>query len=578
MSFKSALTTTFLLLGLLLSGLVLAMKMLADARNTVAAVENRRYESYRLADQLRQSSEDLTRLARTHVATGDPRFKEWFYKIRAIRNGTEPRPLQYDRASWIWTLGQHENEPTGPPKSLEQLIQEQQFTDEECDMLREALHASDQLAQLEHEAMTVVEQNKLPSGVITPEGESPAAWALKRVLGEEYRTRKADIMRKIDAFFALQDARTMREVESARATEKAYLMTAWLIGTATIAACIASFFYLSRRVLLPVRQLATHAEDLTDGHYDRRAQVTGCTELESLAQSFNTMAGAIENDIAHRNRLEHNLELSKTDAEHAYQKIQSDLQAAAKVQQSLLPEIMPNIPSLSFAYTYMPCDTLGGDTLNVFDLDERHVALYLVDVSGHGVQSALLASSLSHMLAPVHQAHSLLWDYDAELNEYLIASPHTVAERLNKRFPLNPDISQYFTIHYGVLDTKTHRYRFISAGHPRPILVSRGKEPLLISAKGPAIGIQPSPTFEETELKLGSGDRLYFFSDGVLEAANAQGVPFQDAALFELLSTLHEVDLNSSLQRLLNNVQEWAGNVRLDDISAMALEVKATAS
>lgn len=369
------------------------------------------------------------------------------------------------------------------------------------------------------------------------------------------------------------EQRTRQEVTLARQNEKFYIRLAWVLGILATIACVGAYIHLTRHVLRPVGMLVAQSEQLAVGNYSKRAVVRGCSELESLAGSFNTMAGAIETDIARRETAEHALLIAKNDVEEAYHQIRSDLLAAAKVQQSLLPEIMPDIPGLSFAYAYQPCEELGGDTLNVLQMDDRHVVLYIVDVSGHGVQAALLASTLSHVLTPVKQSHSILWNYDVEQGENSLAAPHVVAERLNTRFPFNPELNQYFTIHYGVLDVETLLYRFISAGHPRPVLLSPGKAPETIPASGAGIGLVPHVLFKETEIQLKAQDRLFFFSDGVLEAANPEGVAFQDAALFESLTKILNGNLHNGLQQLITDVQRWANHTNLDDISVMALEV-----
>ena len=89
------------------------------------------------------------------------------------------------------------------------------------------------------------------------------------------------------------------------------------------------------------------------------------------------------------------------------ERMRQDLQAAVKVQESLLPVQLPRIEGLDFAWLYRPCDQLGGDTLNLYRLDENHLGFYVLDVSGHGVSSALLAVQVSRFLSPLIAAGSL---------------------------------------------------------------------------------------------------------------------------------------------------------------------------
>ena len=97
------------------------------------------------------------------------------------------------------------------------------------------------------------------------------------------------------------------------------------------------------------------------------------------------------------------MELASRNAElmSVNQRMRQDLQAAVKVQEALLPVSLPQIPKHQFAWLYRPCDQLGGDTLNLFRLDEHHLGFYVLDVSGHGVSSALLAVQVSRFLSPL---------------------------------------------------------------------------------------------------------------------------------------------------------------------------------
>lgn len=106
--------------------------------------------------------------------------------------------------------------------------------------------------------------------------------------------------------------------------------------------------------------------------------------------------------------LEKNLFVRNQELERINQRMKLDLTAAAEIQKSLLPSRPPQVPGISIGWEFRPCDELAGDILNVFQLDEHHLAFYVLDVSGHGVPAALLAVSLSRMLSPEIDSASLL--------------------------------------------------------------------------------------------------------------------------------------------------------------------------
>ena len=119
MSIRTTLITVFVILLLLLLGSVLTMWRLVEVQTEATASEHRRHESYRLADQLRQSSDDLTRMARTYVVTGDPLFEQYFRDILDIRNGKKTRPEEYHGIYWDFLTASREPVPkTGTAVSL----------------------------------------------------------------------------------------------------------------------------------------------------------------------------------------------------------------------------------------------------------------------------------------------------------------------------------------------------------------------------------------------------------------------------------------------------------------------------
>ncbi|MCH1438763.1 MAG: response regulator, partial [Rubripirellula sp.] len=118
-----------------------------------------------------------------------------------------------------------------------------------------------------------------------------------------------------------------------------------------------------------------------------------------------------------------NLAELNSELEGKNQKMAHDLAAAAKIQQSLLPSETPNIPSVKLAWNYVPCDELAGDFLNFFPLDDRHLAAFVVDVSGHGVASSLLAVTVGRVMTPMVSSTSLLVKPSEQQNETRIVSP-----------------------------------------------------------------------------------------------------------------------------------------------------------
>ncbi len=181
------------------------------------AADNR-YHSYLLASELRQSSDDLTRLGRTYVVTGDPSYEQQYNAILDIRNGKAPRPQEYNRIYWDFVAaGQAKPRPDGETVPLQELMKKSGFTDEEFAKLKEAQANSDGLVQLEVRAMNAVKGKFADAqGNYTVAGPADMELARKLVHSKEYHQFKAQIMKPIDDFFVLLDKRTAETQQTAR--------------------------------------------------------------------------------------------------------------------------------------------------------------------------------------------------------------------------------------------------------------------------------------------------------------------------------------------------------------------------
>lgn len=203
--------------GLIIS-LVIAILMLGKTADELRDAENRRYESYLLADELRQSSDDLTRLARTYVITGNKKYAEEFRQVVAIRNGQLPRPEHYERIYWDFVDGgEVKPRPDGEAVPLLELMRRQGFTESEFALLRESAARSDALVTTEDRAMNALEgfypdASGANSQVMSPELEA----ARNMLFDESFHANKAQIMKPIDNFFVELDRRTGAEVSQAR--------------------------------------------------------------------------------------------------------------------------------------------------------------------------------------------------------------------------------------------------------------------------------------------------------------------------------------------------------------------------
>ncbi|HOY68443.1 MAG TPA: SpoIIE family protein phosphatase [Candidatus Ozemobacteraceae bacterium] len=280
--------------------------------------------------------------------------------------------------------------------------------------------------------------------------------------------------------------------------------------------------------------------------------------------------------------LENELRQRMTRLEEANQAIaranalmKQDLYAVAKIQTSLLPSSLPAVSEAEFAWTYKPRLELAGDGLNVFRLDEEHVGFYVLDVSGSGTAAALLSVSLSRTISPFPVQSTLLKSLIPGPPGYRLSPPAEVLAKLNNQFPFEADLIQYFTIFYGILNVKTSRLRYASAGHPLPVVFRTGGEVTSLDGGGYPIGFVEQASFEERDVALRRGDRLFLFSDGLAEAHGSDGRQFGRFGMTEALGRLARGNLKECVNGLIAEAEAWCGPGGFhDDVSLLAVGLR----
>ena len=142
--------------------------------------------------------------------------------------------------------------------------------------------------------------------------------------------------------------------------------------------------------------------------------------------------------------------------------------------------------------------------------------------------------TLSRLLSPPSDPSSILIR-DADVsNRFDITPPAEVAARLNRLFPFDSATEQFATMVYGILNAATGEFRYVSAGHPGPVHLPCDADPVILESQGFPIGLADD-AYEERSVRLGAGDRLYLYSDGVPEAMDPAGEAFGDARLLEAI-------------------------------------------
>lgn len=252
--------------------------------------------------------------------------------------------------------------------------------------------------------------------------------------------------------------------------------------------------------------------------------------------------------------------------------MQAELELAARIQRSLLPHKSPFIRGVRTSWRYEPCDELGGDSLNIFALDETHVGFYVLDVAGHGVPASLMSVAASHFLSPFSEYSFLRGVSGRRVQDSPILCPHEVLERLNDQFSSHPAFSGYMTLAYGILDTASCELAYASAGHTPIVRLSAGRASFLREG-GLPLGVVPGAEFPVERLRLEKGDRIFLYSDGVTEAKTAKGEMFGEERLRALLESSRNDSLEKALDNIFLAIQSCVGGCLEDDVTMLGVDL-----
>lgn len=273
----------------------------------------------------------------------------------------------------------------------------------------------------------------------------------------------------------------------------------------------------------------------------------------------------LESDLA-----EHNRRLIEANAT-----ARRDLEAAAEMQQALLPAAGLDLGTVRPAWRFLPASFVAGDVFNVHAVDERFSTFYLLDVAGHGVPSAMLSFTLSKLLSPSLAPDGLVKRVAADDRGWELTPPAEVLRELNERFQDDSDALKYFTMIYGVVDAERNVVRLAQAGHPTPLL-QRGIEIVRTGDSGFPVGMLPGLDYEEAEFAFAPGDRLFLYSDGVTECAGAAREQFKLERLEECVRAGRDGSLQAVVEDIEARLRRWRGEGGFeDDVTLLALERRA---
>jgi sigma-B regulation protein RsbU (phosphoserine phosphatase) len=257
------------------------------------------------------------------------------------------------------------------------------------------------------------------------------------------------------------------------------------------------------------------------------------------------------------------IEAQRRALEEKQAQVEADLKAAGEIQKSLLPQLALDIPGVRTAWRFEPCGHVGGDIFQVYVSRPETLSAYVLDVCGHGVSAALVAVTVSQFLHSLHNRMALTGK---------LFSPAAVVARLDQAFPLDR-FDCFFTILYMTLDVRTGRLAYSNAGHVPPLLVRADGRLEVLAEHAPVIGAGMGTDPQEARRDLGPGDRVFLYTDGLMDHFGPEGERHGKQLLHNALRRLHDRPLAQTVAGVFQEAERLRGEeAPQDDMSLFALE------
>jgi sigma-B regulation protein RsbU (phosphoserine phosphatase) len=279
----------------------------------------------------------------------------------------------------------------------------------------------------------------------------------------------------------------------------------------------------------------------------------------------------MERELTDKNRL---ITSTLDELQSLYDSLDSDLIEAKKLQQSLVSERYRDFGTAEVSLLLQSAGHVGGDLVGMFPITEGRIGLYGIDVSGHGISSALMTARLAGYLSSSVPEQNLALQ-KTRGGGFAPRPPAEAIAMLNRVIMSEMETEHYFTIALADVDLMRGHAIIAQAGHPYPALQRAGGTVEFIGQGGLPVGLIDAAEFQQFEVTMAPGDRLLIHSDGVTECAARDGALLDEAGLARVLRDLRQTRGPAFLESLIWKLSDFAGDADFqDDISAVLLEFR----
>lgn len=312
------------------------------------------------------------------------------------------------------------------------------------------------------------------------------------------------------------------------------------------------------------------ADGLEVGADDFLSKPVSYDELRARLRAGERILG-MQRELVQKNRL---IGATLDELQKLYDSLDRDLIEARKLQDGLMRDRFRDYGGGTVSLLLKPSGHVGGDLVGSFSIDANRLGLFSVDVSGHGVASAMMTARLAGLLSGGSPDQNIALRVGPQGRRDAFP-PALVADRLNRLMLEDLQVDQYFTLAYAEMDMSTGHFALTQAGHPHPMVLRREGGVECLGEGGLPIGLLEPASYGQIQGELRCGDRLILVSDGMTECPDPMGNELGGDGLRKLLIANAGLASADLMEALIWDLAAHAGGQDFpDDISALIFDYR----
>jgi phosphoserine phosphatase RsbU/P len=311
------------------------------------------------------------------------------------------------------------------------------------------------------------------------------------------------------------------------------------------------------------------ADGLEAGADDFLTKPVASNELRARLRAGERML-AMQAEVLAKNKV---IVATLVELQKLYDSLDRDLIEARKLQQTLVRDRVRDYGWATVSLLLRNSGRVGGDLVGSFAVDADRFVVYSIDVSGHGVASAMMTARLAGFLTGSSPDQNLAFGKGPDGGHHLLP-PEAVVERFNHLMLDEIQAEQYFTIAFAVIDRARGILSLVQAGHPHPVLVRADGTMTQIGQGGLPVGLIADAAFDRHDIAFGPGDRLVLFSDGFTECPLPSGDDFGEDGLATSLRKSAHLSGSDLLEAMVWDLSQQAETDSFpDDVSGLVVDL-----